>query len=413
MDDDERPWWTRPPDPPAGAATTRRPDPVLDDDEDDDEYDDPFIPHVPGRDPARAPLGQPPIIVDHPPGPAIDLRDGDAQGSPAVPPPPWADVTQQLPAVPPLPPMTPVPPLRVIDPHQLDGSALAAPPGHPPAMPGTPLDLTTAPAPGGPPSPDDGAAARRSSLRLPERMPSAAQLLAAARRPENRGLVVTLAGVVVLMLLGVIALLSRGDEPPAAKPAPKPSAPAVALVGGEAPDGLAKVGTAQAKADLRAAGESDAGTLVSAWGWTDDNGDNLVAALSTAAAGDNVTLRVVHVAHLEGQVKVLRVMRDPSLPGCDSGRGAAGFTANSLQVRDLNRDGVAEVSIGWSSRCGGATAKSEVRLALISDGDKYIMRGKGVIGRAGSGSFQPDPTAAHWPEGFLTALTTLYRQLYY
>ena len=96
-------------------------------------------------------------------------------------------------------------------------------------------------------------------------------------------------------------------------------------------------------------------TAAGAWGWTDKNGRNLLVTAQDKS-GDNRTLRVIHVARLDKSPKTLRVMTDPGLPGCRSGPGAAGFTKNSVRVRDLDKDSVAEILVGWFARCGGSEA---------------------------------------------------------
>jgi hypothetical protein len=119
---------------------------------------------------------------------------------------------------------------------------------------------------------------------------------------------------------------------------------------------------------------------------------------------------VIHISQLDDQPKTLRIMRDPNLPDC-KGTGTAGFTNSAVIVRDLNSDNIAEVTAGWSSRCADSN-QSQIRLALITNGDKYIIRGQGVIGQAGSGSSELDPKASHWPKSYRVALTKLYRKLY-
>ena len=106
-------------------------------------------------------------------------------------------------------------------------------------------------------------------------------------------------------------------------------------------------------------------------------------------------------------------MREPGVPRCDDGEGAAGFTSGSVAVRDLDENGIGEVSVGWTFRCGGEDAASDAKLVLLDDGSKYILRGRGVVGRAGSGGFVPDPRPRSWPEEFLDTLTEQFHQLYY
>ena len=138
----------------------------------------------------------------------------------------------------------------------------------------------------------------------------------------------------------------------------------------------------------------------------------MVSAISPGT-GARQTLTVIHVAELfSSNPKTLRVMRDPNLPvGCPGG-GTAAFTKDAMLVRDLNGDGYADVTVGWSSRCGSKGAKSEVKLAVISNGKKYIIRGRGVIGSS-SGTTAPDPGTSHWPATYLSTADHLFHKLYY
>jgi hypothetical protein len=265
-----------------------------------------------------------------------------------------------------------------------------------------------APPPAGPPGPPDPAAPERPSL---QRLAQLAQ----TNLPEPRILLLAGAGLLVVLLIVVVALVTGGSpksapttQPPAST---APGGAKATVLKGKKPDGLKQVGNDVAAAQLRQAGATAGGTIIEAWGWKDVNGQNLVVT-SISTNGAKRTLKVTHLARLEGDPRTLRVMRDPNLPSGCSGGGTAGFTPKALHVVDLNGDNVAEVVSGWSSRCGGAGTSSQIRLALITNGKKYIIRGQGVVGDAKSGSFTADPKAKNWPPGFLKALTAEYRNLY-
>jgi hypothetical protein len=239
-----------------------------------------------------------------------------------------------------------------------------------------------------------------------------------------RGLPVMLAALAALGVIGLVALavLFGGDDAPSSTPTgssasggTKPQSGKAAGTGGAGttPKGLAKVPAADARAQV-ARVDQRAGKVSAAWGWTDENGKNLLVT-STSGARNRTTLTVFHVARLDSRPTLLRRMTDPNLPGCrtiDSG-AAAGFTAQALSIRDLDDDGIAEVLVGWSSRCGAKGTESQVRLALISNGKKYIIRGAGVVGTDDSGSRRPDPAAGNWPKAYLSAATKLFRDVYY
>jgi hypothetical protein len=240
------------------------------------------------------------------------------------------------------------------------------------------------------------------------------QRLVHAKLPEPRVLLLAGAGALVVLLIVLVALISGHGKKaePTARPSAAPSGAGATALKGKQPDGLTKVSDGEAATQLQAAGQNNGGSIVEAWGWDDKNGRNLVVT-STAAAGANKrTLRVIHIANLDDKPRRLRLMKDPNLPADCGGAGTAQFTPNSLTVVDLNGDDVAEVISGWSSRCGGKDAQSQIKLALITDGDKYILRGQGVLGQAGADSFTPAPRAKSWPNGYLKALSAEYLRLY-
>jgi hypothetical protein len=227
-----------------------------------------------------------------------------------------------------------------------------------------------------------------------------------------------LGAIGVLGVIGLVALavLLGGEDqesgPEAGSKQDPQAAGTASASAAKGPKGLGKLSADEASSQLATAGLR-AGTVSSAWGWTDKNGRNLLLT-STSRAGRRSTLKVFHVARLGSDPTTLRVMTDPNLPRCSKARtGPAGFTSKALSIRDLDGDGRAEALVGWSSRCGAAGRSSDVRLALISNGKKWIIRGSGVIGMAGSGTFRPDPKAGDWPEGYLTAATKVFRSVYY
>lgn len=223
-------------------------------------------------------------------------------------------------------------------------------------------------------------------------------------------------GLVVLLVILVILLFGPdGADPAATATSPTPAASSdtvAAQLTGTPPSGLKKLSDREAGTLLAKAGQGANGRIGEAWTWSDKNGRNLVVTTTEVTGKNRKTLRVIHLADVDGDIRTLRVMKDPNLPECKnaSAVGAAGFTKNAMVVRDLNGDGIAEVTAGWTSRCGARTGTSEIKLALISNGDKYIIRDEGVVGKAGAGS--ADPRSSRWPDGFYPALTKLYKKLY-
>jgi hypothetical protein len=246
-------------------------------------------------------------------------------------------------------------------------------------------------------------------------------------------IVVGIVVVPVLAALGVVALIPWGGhggsggattassptKSPAVTARATPSAAAQPTPSATQVAGLREISPADATGMLERADVHLSGAVQQAWAWTDTDGQNLLAAASrTEFRGESeaprFTLEIAHVAGLDNRPRALRVMHDPDLPGRCEGEGAqssAGFTAGSVAVTDLDGDGITEVSIGWTARCGGPEQPTMAKLALLTNGRKFILRGSGVLGAGGS--MDPDPDTGEWPQAYLQQMTALYHHLYY
>ncbi|GAA3608008.1 hypothetical protein GCM10022223_25010 [Kineosporia mesophila] len=466
MDDEQGPWWTRPPEP--GRVRIR------DEERDassgssgassDDEGSDPYDAELyrPGaNDPTRAyppppapdnqpPAEMPPADFVAPQNAAVTMElpmlgDGtalDAYGLPPAPPaPPASPAEAAPPGVAPAGPKPPKAPIRrVAAPERV-----ATPEPPKPAKPrrSVPEDRNAYAPPqngdiwatfSGPiPLPDEvlaqqGRAPQSAKPARPAPAPAPApepaggggdksplQQFLTVQVPEARFVLIAVAGGLVVLLIVLVALLSgRGNSPDETPTAAPETTPSTELSGSE-PKGLSNVKRVTASRLLQRAGVSAGGQIVSAFTWQDTNGKNLAVTIKVPTSRGKTTLKVIQVARLETKdPQVLRSMTDPDLPQCKSGRagGQAGFAKNGLKIRDLDSDGTAEVMAGWSSRCGGATTASEAKLALVSDGDKYIIRGAGVVGGQ-TGSTAPAPSAGDWPAGYYSTVAKLYAQMFF
>jgi hypothetical protein len=148
--------------------------------------------------------------------------------------------------------------------------------------------------------------------------------------------------------------------------------------------------------------------------WKDANGENLVVlssrtrrrpceerrdgACSEEEVSD-VELQAVHVVRKDGRERELRRVRDSTL-GC-SFDNETKFLKDSLEVSDLDRDGVGEVLFAYFLQCTSDVSPATLKLLLLENGDKYILRGqnslKGVERNAPEGP--PPSVDASFDEG--------------
>jgi len=188
---------------------------------------------------------------------------------------------------------------------------------------------------------------------------------------------------------------------------------------------MTPLSAAAAAAALRAAGSSPYGEVRQAVQWTDRNGRNLLVATrhvdATGADGTSTaaTIRVVHLAHLESRPTTLRVMTDPSGPPCEFDF-VSDVTPDYFVAGDLDRDGYAEVSVAWSTSCLSEADRSRAKVALLSNGRKYILRGYGWPygmpdgpGNWAETSIDQVEPAGQWPPGFRSAAENVFIKLYH
>jgi len=211
-----------------------------------------------------------------------------------------------------------------------------------------------------------------------------------------------------------------GSAPPSGKATPSTSPPASVPV-----SGAAQADPAAAKAELKAGGVATAGTPQVAWTWTDTNGRNVLVLSKqvTKREGDVVreaTLFVHHAAGRDGKYERLRVLTQPGVKDCDVDYGLD-FVPGSVVIGDADSDGYGEATVGWWFSCRGDPGPYSIRLALVSKGERWILRGDGQ--RASDpalpngitippATFKPSEPAAAWPKGSYDPTVILFKKLF-
>ena len=189
---------------------------------------------------------------------------------------------------------------------------------------------------------------------------------------------------------------------------------------------VAEVQAADARTQVRQAGLAVQGKGVEAWGWTDTNGRNLLLTTKTvekteAGVVRAATLHVYHVGGLDDRPKMLLTpLRDSGVPECDVDFGLD-FVPGSIQVSDTDGDGYGEATVGWWSLCAGDPEPERIKLALVTRGTYYILRGTGRRVDAPpppegitfpKASFTPNLPAAKWPAGSYQKTVDLFHTLF-
>lgn len=148
-------------------------------------------------------------------------------------------------------------------------------------------------------------------------------------------------------------------------------------------------------------------------GFTDKNGDNVVVFSRTSKASkgedgvmESAYLEVLHVAgSAGGPSKVLRTVKD-QVEKCDADLSVT-FRDAALAVTDLDKDGFGELTFAYSLGCASDLSPATLKLLVLENGDKYILRGTTRVPKMGDdpasgGDYQVDASFKDGPPEFLT-----------
>ncbi|MGL5858356.1 MAG: M949_RS01915 family surface polysaccharide biosynthesis protein [Angustibacter sp.] len=205
------------------------------------------------------------------------------------------------------------------------------------------------------------------------------------------------------------------------------------LTGGPDPDEPTVVAgrpiAAAAAADLMRSLGSLRGDPYAAWEWNDSSGRGVLLATrqvdqESAGVPLNGVLRVYQATGLgAGGGRVSTVLEatnsSPAQPAPCTLDGGLGFVDGSTTITDVDRDGVAEVTIGWWNSCAGDIAPAQVHLLTLEGDQRYELTGEAEFPRPPqSRSTDPAPVGtpsaqpSSWPPALRREALALYDRLY-
>ena len=154
------------------------------------------------------------------------------------------------------------------------------------------------------------------------------------------------------------------------------------------------------------------GKLEMAITWTDKNGQNVAAfgRRKGKAKDDDGNefnseyLTVEHVASLAGATRTLRTVND-HVDKCELDLILTVIDA-SVGLTDLDGDGIGELTFGYKLACVSDVSPIDMKLLMLENGDKYILRGTDRVPKMGSypatgGSYKVDASFQGGPPAFL------------
>jgi hypothetical protein len=217
----------------------------------------------------------------------------------------------------------------------------------------------------------------------------------------------TTASFVLAVLLVAPIGCSRGEPPtpstsPSVSPLPppprvaaSPASPTTALPIEDDPNTVpAVVGPMQAiPKDQIPSSVQLHGKVEHALRWTDGNGDNLAVFTrgeSTRSDHASAYLDVQHIVlTTPARAKVLRSVRE-RVDDCD-GELHLSYLDRAFAVTDLDHDGIGELTFAYVRACRTGTAPTAMKLLMLENGDKYILRG------SMGGELRVDPSFTRTP----------------
>jgi len=118
------------------------------------------------------------------------------------------------------------------------------------------------------------------------------------------------------------------------------------------------------------------GDVIDGYQWEDKNGKNIfIRSMVTNSTSNSVHLYIYHYLKEELEYKLVRKLTD-YVKSCDLGM-LAYHNIESIELTDINKDTVAEVSFSYSVDCSCIEDSLPVntKLMLLTRGEKYAIRG--------------------------------------
>lgn len=156
----------------------------------------------------------------------------------------------------------------------------------------------------------------------------------------------------------------------------------------------------------------DPAGVVTTLTWSDQLGANTVVFrdIGDDIKDSELRLYVDHVVQVGDRATVLRQVKD-SVADCPVDK-LLEFVDEALQIQDLDRDGVGEVVFAYRLNCAGDVSPSALKVLLLEDGDKYILRGSSTNQFVEAGDAPvPEPAPVAWPAGSYSFALALYEQV--
>ncbi|MES2517521.1 MAG: hypothetical protein V4585_05415 [Bacteroidota bacterium] len=156
--------------------------------------------------------------------------------------------------------------------------------------------------------------------------------------------------------------------------------------------------------------------------WTDNLGDNIVVTTETGIYqskkmihendGADAELFAFHFIVSKNEVKQTWKVYD-FISDCPVDIEAT-FIKNTLQVTDLNNDGIAEIWLMYKTVCHGDVSPSDMKIIMYQGQQKFAVRGKNKVKLSDKesygGEYKFDPAFNNGPKAFIEFAKNLWNK---
>jgi hypothetical protein len=111
------------------------------------------------------------------------------------------------------------------------------------------------------------------------------------------------------------------------------------------------------------------------------------------------------------------MLRDSGVVPCPLDYGVD-YVRGSARVTDADGDGYGEVTAGWWSVCRGDVGPKVVKMALLTKGTYYILRGHGQLVTDAplpgvpAATFTPNLPRSQWPAGTYDEAVAQFKRVF-
>ena len=159
------------------------------------------------------------------------------------------------------------------------------------------------------------------------------------------------------------------------------------------------------------------GKVAHAVEWKDSAGNNLaIFTQRTVASNNSKYLRAYHYVNAGSGWSLSREVKD-QFEKCGDADNLTAFVKSSIQVTDLDNNGIGELWFGYHVDCASDVSPVRSKLLVLEGGNKAILRGSTAVRpcadcRVEGGSYKPEPPPGAWKPAVVSRAKAEWKRLF-